>query len=89
MPGQEQCTIAPDRQDEQDYLLGTVFDRCKQLGPRSRAVLMARARGRKYWQIARDTRIFSAPVSRERVRQIEQKAIEFFRQGMLTVEGVE
>ena len=78
-----------DRQDEQDHWLRAVFARCKELEPRSRAVLMARARGRKLWQIAHDAAIFPLPVSKELVRQIERKAIESIRQSILVDEGME
>ena len=69
-----------DRRDEQEHWLRAVFARCEELGPRPRAVLMARVRGGTLWQIAHDAEIFSCPVSRERVRQIERKAIAFVRQ---------
>lgn len=75
-----------DRRDEQDRWLA-VFGRCKKLGPRHRAVLMARAGT----QIPADRpgSIISRPVGEERVRQIEHEAIEFIRQSMVADEGLE
>ncbi len=78
-----------DRLDEQDRWLQDAFARCKKLGPRHLAVLMARARGLDRRQIGQDRAIFSRPVGEERVRQIEREAVEFIRQSMVGDEGVE
>lgn len=72
-----------DRREEQERWLRAVFARCEELGPRSPAVLMARARGMKLWQVAQDARIFPTPVSIELVSQVEHEAIEFIRQSFL------
>jgi hypothetical protein len=50
---------------------------------------MARAQGRELSQVARDAKIFSAPVSIELGEQIECQAIEFLRQSFLADGGLE
>jgi len=53
-----------DRRDEQEHWLRAIFARCEELGPRHRAVLMARAQGMKLGRSAGTRKSFSPPLAR-------------------------